>query len=103
MRSDNLHWLKIIYNNLYDYFCAVLEMYFIIQEEAKKILLNLTLMETISSSLMKLRRLLLTTLKLSSVILTYMVPLLLGPLILPLPDLLNILTYDSAGLFSATD
>jgi hypothetical protein len=33
----------------------------------------------------------------------YMVPLLLlGPLIVPLPDLLNILTYDSAGLFSAT-
>ena len=59
----------------------------------KKILLNL--METISPSLMKLQRLLLTTLKLSSLILTYMVPLLLlGPLILPLPDLSNILTYD---------
>jgi hypothetical protein len=67
------------------------EVYFIIQEEGKKFG-SLTLMETISPSLMKLLRLLLTTLKLSSVILTYMVPfLLLGPLILPLPDLLNIL------------
>jgi hypothetical protein len=61
-------------------------------------------METISPSLMKLQRLLLNTLKLSSLILTYMVALLLllVPVILPLPDLLNILTYDSAGLFSAT-
>jgi hypothetical protein len=59
-------------------------------------------METISPSLMKLQRLLLATLKLPLVILTYMVPLLLlGPLILPLPDLLNNLDM-TAGLFSAT-
>jgi len=48
----------------------------------KKILLNLTVMEIISPSLMKLQRLLLTTLKLSSLLITYIVPLLLrGPLI----------------------
>jgi hypothetical protein len=33
--SDKLLWLKNIYNNLLDYFCAVLEMYFVFQEEGE--------------------------------------------------------------------